>query len=63
VWTLPEAQHRPVGARSDAVQFGAARKPARQNTNGVISGHNLKRNCRHQLPVGIEAAFFGARSS
>ena len=57
-WTLPETHNRPMGGMSDQVQFGAARKPSkRSNKNNVISGHNLKRNCRHQLPVGLDAAF------
>jgi hypothetical protein len=56
-WTLPDP-HVP-GALSEEVQFGAARKASKKkkNTNSVISGHNLKRNCRHQLPIGLEAAF------
>ena len=56
-WTLPEASNRaaPVTA---AVVFGAGRKRGPSSTrSSVISGHNLKRNCRHTMPLGLHTHY------
>jgi len=69
-WTLPEASNRDgrsglfgsagTPRPADAAVFGSARKHAGGkggSPTGRVSGHNLKRNCRHTLPVGLEADY------
>jgi hypothetical protein len=49
----------PVDAESKHVdvEFGSGRKNLGAQHSSVVSAHNLKRNCRHTLPVGLSATY------
>lgn len=50
VWSLPEVN-------IESVVYGAAAKKKRQPASTVVSGHNVKRNCRYLPPSPEEAAY------